>query len=152
LGNRLQRFRRFGVAVLFCAVRIAGRPVLIVADYTTDYNYQAAYFGLFSDNRPGMASPLFANVELYWRELGSWRASMPTWGSGFHAIAAAMSENEFWDRESLSPSGTDRVPAGYQGVQLPTHWSIFPYAYFGGDWVRTDTHIQHTQHTHAHNL
>lgn len=44
------------------------------------------------------------------------------------------SENSFWAREQLSSSGHDRVTAGYAGIQLPSHWSIFPYGYFGSDW------------------
>ncbi len=44
------------------------------------------------------------------------------------------SENSFWGREQLSPSGQDRVPAGYAGIQLPSHWSIFANGYFGDDW------------------
>jgi hypothetical protein len=26
------------------------------------------------------------------------------------------------------------MPAGYKGIQLPSHWSIFPNGYYGGDW------------------
>jgi hypothetical protein len=44
------------------------------------------------------------------------------------------SENSFWGREQLSPNGQDRVPAGYAGIQLPSHWSIFANGYFGDDW------------------
>lgn len=51
----------------------------------------------------------------------------------FHA-ALGLSENSFWGREQLSASGSSRVPAGYKGIQLPSHWSIFPNSYFGGDW------------------
>ena len=36
-------------------------------DYTADYNYQAAYFGVFSDNRPWLAKPFFDNVDMYWK-------------------------------------------------------------------------------------
>ena len=57
-----------------------------------DYNYQAAFFGLFSDNRPELASGFFANVELYWDTLGRWRAGMDTWGSGSRTRSAVNSE------------------------------------------------------------
>lgn len=94
----------------------------------SDYNYQAAYFSTFSENRPELGLPFVDNVDKFWKvghmadrgrkqrlsgcvtsgflhlslpccsavttalshfraissdqDLGSWRASMATWGTG----------------------------------------------------------------------
>jgi hypothetical protein len=44
-------------------------------DYTINYNFQAIYYGVFSDNRPELALPYFPVIEQM-TELGKWRTSV----------------------------------------------------------------------------
>ena len=50
-------------------------------DYTLNYNFEATYYGVFSDNRPELVQPYFKTI-LNHVELGQWRASMQYWGAG----------------------------------------------------------------------
>lgn len=94
---------------------------------------QASVYGVFSDNRPALAENFFPIV-LNGVALGRWRASStPRWGAGLWGVPPGLAVNDFDLMEQLDPKRKS-VPAGYAGLNFPTHFGPWPETYFAGDW------------------
>ena len=102
-------------------------------DYTLNYNFEANYYGVFSDNRPELVQPFFKTI-LNHVELGQWRASMEFWGDGVSAATPGFWAQDFNHMDQLSTDHSGFVKAGYKGIQLPTHFSPWKHFYFVSDW------------------
>ena len=93
-----------------------------------DYNFQSAYYGVFSSNHPELANNFFPVIEKA-AEIGRRRAAYPHWGDrGLgHSGPAGMILS------SWQPVGIAGLDLGnFSGIELPSH--ISPYGgYYMGD-------------------
>ena len=96
-------------------------------------NFEANFYGVFSDNRPELALPYFQTI-LNHVDLGKWRAGMRFWGTGSNSASPGFWEQDFNKMSQLSTDGSGYVKAGYKGIQLPTHFSPWKHFYFVSDW------------------
>eukprot|EP01052_Picozoa_sp_SAG31_P001661 SAG31_NODE_56_length_29726_cov_41.443312_11_plen_386_part_00 len=96
-------------------------------------NFEANYYGVFSDNRPELVRPFFKTI-LNHVDLGRWRATMAKWGAGTSAATPGFWAQDFHSMDQLSKDRSGFVSANFSGMEMPTHLSPWKHFYFVSDW------------------
>ena len=80
--------------------------LLIIGVLALNYNFEANFYGVFSDGRPELALPYFDAI-LNQVDLGKWRASMPYWGQGANSQTPGSSLVQgSWDNNPVQAFGS----------------------------------------------